>query len=274
MFDWNLAPRRRIMTSVMTFDPIEERRVGRLAAPPVRLALAQARTTPVLALERPDGVEQLVAALPGWTLTDRQSTREVALQLGPAGMQQHAGAPETVWVLSSADGQTRAAVSASSVAVETDSYADWDFFGRRIQEVLQAVQKTFAPARCVRFGMRYVNEVDVGGAEGDPVRLETQLNAALLGPALALRQRILGSLTELRVAEGDDAVFALRHGLVTPGTYLLDYDAYREAADEFDAEALIRRAEQFHARIESVFAWSMADSYLDELRRGDQGQPQ
>jgi uncharacterized protein (TIGR04255 family) len=253
------------MTWVMTSGRIEERRLGRLTEPPLRLALVQARTTPVLALERSETVERLVAELGGrWILTDRQTAQQIAVQLGPEGAQQHTAPQETVWILTAQS--VRAAVSASSVTVETNSYPEWEEFRGSIEEVFAAVHRTLAPARCVRLGMRYVNEVDVSPAEADPGKLAEQLNAALLGPALSLDRNVLGSLAELRVAESDGAVFVVRHGLVNPSTYLLDYDVYREAPDEFDPKSMIARADRFHHRIESVFAWSLNETYLDDLR--------
>jgi uncharacterized protein (TIGR04255 family) len=256
------------MTSVMTFVPVEDRQVGRLAASPLRLALVQARTTPVLAFEQPAEVQRLVAALDGWTVTDRQVNREVSVSVGPGGINQQATPAETVWVMTAADGTTRAAVSTSSVAVECDRYAAWEQFHAAVGRVFGAVAETFAPARCTRLGVRYVNELDVARAEGDPGALADLLNSALIAPALALGRPLVGSLAELRVAEDDDEIFSLRHGLVAPGTYLLDLDAYREEADAFNAQALAERADRFHARIESVFAWALTEAYLGELRGG------
>jgi hypothetical protein len=79
---------------------------------------------------------------------------------------------------------------------------------------------------------------------------------------------VAGSLAELRVAEDEAAAFTLRHGLVSRGIYLLDLDAYREEPEAFDAHALLARAERFHARIESVFAWALTEAYLRELETG------
>lgn len=255
------------MTTFMTFALVEEREVGRLGASPLRLALLQARTTPVLAFEQAAEVQRLVDALDGrWAVTDRQANREVTFQLGPGGVRQQAGVPETVWVLTAADGSTRAAVSTSSVAVESNRYEQWERFHADATDVFGAVQRVAAPAKCTRLGLRYINELRDERAGGDPLRLAELLNPALIAPALALQRLLVGSLAELRVADDDDAIFGLRHGLTAPGVYLLDLDAYREQAEPFDAEALVARATAFHARIESVFAWALDAGYLNELR--------
>jgi uncharacterized protein (TIGR04255 family) len=254
----------------MTFMSVEAREVGRLALSPLRLALVQARTVPVLAFEQPSEVQRLVETLAGrWTVTDRQANREVAVSLGPGGVSQQAGTPETVWVLTSADGTMRAAMSTSSVAVECDRYSEWEQLLAATRDVFDAVEQTFAPAQCTRLGVRYINELHDDRAGGDPAGLAELVNPALIAPALALGRPLLGSLAELRAAEDDEAVFGLRHGLVAPGTYLLDLDAYREQPEPFNTAALTERAERFHARIESVFAWALTDGYLRELRGDD-----
>jgi uncharacterized protein (TIGR04255 family) len=256
----------------MTFPRVEARRVGALEDAPLRAVLVQAKTPPVLALERAETVEQLVVNLAGrWTLTDRQRSQHVAVTVGPSGVRREEAPSEPVWILTSADGGTRAIVSPSSVSVESNSYSEWVTFRERIVEVFAAVQRTAEPPSCTRLGVRYVNEVDVADAGGDTERLAQRINPVLLAPAIALDRRLVGSQAELRVADGDDAEFALRHGLVTPDTYLLDFDAYRAAEVSFDASALVEQAEAFHARIESVFAWSLSDAYLEQLSGSDAG---
>ena len=248
---------------------MEEREVGHLAASPLRLALMQARTTPVLAFEQAAEIQRLLDALGGrWAVIDRQANRELTVQLGPGGVHQETGALETVWVLAAEDGRTRAAVSATSVAVESDRYEQWERFHADARELFAAVQRVAAPGRCTRLGLRYVNELRDDRVDGDPLHLAELLNRELVAPVLALGRPLMGSMAELRVSEDDDAVFALRHGLAAPGVYLLDLDAYREQTEPFDAQALTERAAGFHARIESVFAWALTDRYLEELRAG------
>src|SRR4051812_37555291 len=117
------------MTFVMTADRVQAREVGQLADAPLRLALVQARTPPVLAFEQPGEVQRVLDALGGgWTVADRQSNREVAVQVGPGGVQQQTGVAETVWILAAPDGRTRAALSATSVTLESDRYEAWPTF--------------------------------------------------------------------------------------------------------------------------------------------------
>jgi uncharacterized protein (TIGR04255 family) len=219
----------------------------------------------MLSLERADTVEKLQGALAGWTLTDRQSNVELAVRLGPAGVEQQQSRPESVWVLSSPSEQFRAVVSASSVAVECDRYSHWPDFRNALTEILGAVQNVAAPARCQRLGMRYINELRDPRLESeDPSAMLDVLAEELVAVAVAVDRPVLGSLSELRVRE-PFGMLAVRHGLIEPGRYLLDLDCYDEQPATFDVGALMSSAERFHARIESFFVWALARDYLAGL---------
>ena len=245
--------------------PVEPRDLGPLDNAPLKLALVQARTTPVLALERPDTVEWLVGELHGWELVERQSNMELAVRLGPAGVEQQHGRPESVWVLNSPSEQFRAVLSPSSIAVECDRYSHWSDFQQALVQVLAAVEAVAAPGRVTRLGMRYINEVtDPRLASEDPRAFLDLLAEELISVALALDRPLAGSLSELRVRE-PFGIFVARYGLVAPGRYLLDLDAYDEQGGPYEPARLMEQAESFHARIESFFAWALQEDYLASL---------
>ena len=251
------------MTSVMT-RPVKVINLGPLKRAPLKLALAQARTAPMLALERSETVERLVAAL-GWELIDRQSNVELSVRLGPAGVEQQQGRPEFVWVLAAPSEQFRAVVSPSSVAVECERYSHWSDFQKALEAVLGAVGEVAEPTRVSRFGMRYVNELVDPRLDGeDPATLTQVLGEELISLALSLERPVAASLTELRVREPFGAL-TIRHGMTQPGHYLLDFDAYDEQPGPFEVKRLMGAAEAFHARIEALFVWALDPSYLKSL---------
>jgi uncharacterized protein (TIGR04255 family) len=253
----------------MTFERVQERSLERLRRPPLRLALIQARIPRTPEAEDLDRINAFTDALDGWQFQERQIARETNVVVTPAGIQSSQGEPETVSVLRYAEGGMRAAVSASSVSVECDVYHRWDDFRAAISQVFARFEEFFSPSSCDRLGVRYVNELSDSRAGGDPSRLAELLNAALIAPAVALSSLVLGSLSELRVAEGDGEL-VLRHGLVRPGAYLLDLDCFTVRPQPFATDTLVSQTDRFHGRIESVFAWSLHDSYLAELQ-GDDG---
>lgn len=253
------------MTSTMTSQGVADGTVPVMERPPLRLALVQARIPTTTAVEDIDRVNALADSLGGWRLANRQTSRETNVLITPEGIQeQERRAPETVSVLASADGGIRAALSASSVSVECSVYTEWARFCEAVAAVFAAFQRSIEPERCDRFGVRYVNELRDQRAEGDPASLSMLLNPALTATAVALGSVVLGSQAETRVAHGDGE-FVLRHGLQSPGAYLLDFDCFTVRPRPFEADALVALAESFHARIEAVFAWSLSDDYLAEL---------
>lgn len=251
------------MTSVMT-RPIKALDLGPLTRAPLKLALAQARTAPMLALERPETVERLAAAL-SWEVVERQSNVELAVRLGPAGIEQQRGGPESVWVLAAPSEQFRAVLSPSSVAVQCERYSHWSDFQEALEAVLEAVSEIAGPTRVTRFGMRYVNELSDPRLNGeDPAALTAVLGEELVALAVALERPVAASLTELRVREPFGEL-TVRHGMTQPGRYLLDLDAYDETPGRFEVKRLMASAEAFHARIEELFAWALEPSYLASL---------
>jgi uncharacterized protein (TIGR04255 family) len=259
------------MTLVMT-RLVEATELGPLERAPLRLALVQARTAPVLAMERPQTIERLATTLDGWDLIDHQTNVELAVKLSPQGVEQQQGRPETVWVLTSSGDQFRAVVSASSVSVECEHYSLWPAFQEAVGQLFAAVAEVAAPSRCTRLGVRYVNELrDDARLTGDPARMTELVSEELLAVAVALGRPVAGSSAELRVEE-EWGTLALRHGLIEPGRFLLDLDAYNEQAQPFDAARMLGQAGLFHARIESVFAWAITPTYLEELKGAGHGQ--
>jgi len=251
------------MTSVMTRSVIA-RELAPLPRAPLKLALVQARTAPTLALEQTETVARLVEAI-GWELVDRQSNVELSVRLGPGGIEQQGGPPQTVWVLAGPSGQLRAVLSQSSVAVECGAYSQWADFRAGLASVLGAVAEVAAPGRLNRFGVRYVNElVDERLSGEDPGGLTQILAEELVSVAAALETPVISSLSELRVREPFGQL-AIRHGMTAPGRYLLDFDAYNETTSPFDVERLMEAADAFHARIEAVFAWCLQPDYLEYL---------
>jgi uncharacterized protein (TIGR04255 family) len=247
----------------MTSPVIIDRRLEPLARSPLRLALTQARVTPTPALESLETIAEIAQRLPDWELRTRHTTRETQVVVDNDGVREYVGAPETVSVLHAADEGLRAALSASSVAVECDRYTAWTRMHDAITAVFSACAEHIT-GTCDRFGVRYVNEINDDRAGGDPTGLAQLLTEALIATPFALDRPVLGSVQELRVAE-DSGEFVLRHGLIRPGAYLLDMDRFTAQPQTFDPDALAEQADRFHRRIENVFAWALHADYLAEL---------
>jgi uncharacterized protein (TIGR04255 family) len=114
--------------------------------------------------------------------------------------------------------------------------------------------------------MRYVNEIEDESLMSEG--LDRFLNSALVAPVGSeLGMDLLSSLSDLRFRQ-PDGVFALRHGLIRPDAYLLDFDYFSEDERPFDRQEIRRTGARFHDVIESMFIWSLSDDYLRRLEEG------
>jgi uncharacterized protein (TIGR04255 family) len=233
---------------------------------PLKLALVQVKYRPLVVIEQPERVAAFQdAVVERFELVDRQTSQALQVEVSPAGVNQRAGQTETVWQFRAMDGGATVALSATSLGFESAEYDAFERFADQFAYVLEAVAATFGPRHQTRLGVRYVNEVvDERLA---PNTLIDFLNDDLVRPVGSeLGVDLIGGLSELRFQQ-PDGIFVLRHGLVRPNTYLLDFDYYNETERPFDAAAALEVTHRFHTVIEAVFKWSLAEGYLGELRQ-------
>jgi uncharacterized protein (TIGR04255 family) len=227
---------------------------------PLRLALVQVRTPPMFAVDRADAVESLATELPPqWVLVEEGRTQRVQMQVMPGGIAQSTPeAAERVWRFETTDRQYVATLTPTSIGVETTHYGDFGQFRAHIEPVLQRVAEhaDFRPRLVTRLGVRYVNEMHDERLHDDEA-MSAVVHPELLGPATTLGTGLLASLQELRFQQ-PDGILAVRHGLTTPGQYLLDSDHYSEERQDFDVPRITALVQTWHDTIEGVFAWAFA----------------
>jgi len=224
---------------------------------PLKLALVQVRTPPMFAVDRPEAVEGLAQAMPeDWVLVEEGRAQRVQMQITPAGIAQSPEDAERVWRFETADRRYVATLTPTSVGVETAHYDDFGQFRARLDPVLSALveDSAFRPRLATRVGVRYVNEMRDDRLTEDDSRAAV-VHPELLGPAAALGTGLIASLQELRFQQAD-GVLAVRHGLTSPGEYLLDSDHYSEERRDFDVPGITQLVQDWHDTIEGVFAWA------------------
>jgi uncharacterized protein (TIGR04255 family) len=151
------------------------------------------------------------------------------------------------------------------MALEATKYDDFDDFLAEFRAVLSALIETFAPKHWVWLGLRYVNEITDERLRHD-AGISQPLRQELVSPVgTELGSDLLGSLCELRLREALGTL-VLRHGLIRPDSYLLDFDYFTEEGGVFDAEGIAKNVEGFHDLIEPLFVWCLSDGYLAELK--------
>lgn len=205
---------------------------------------------------------------------ERLGERYVALEaeaprpqigLGAVTPQPPGGDPETVWRFRRSEPGWTISLSSTSLALEAVEYLDFDDFAAELSEVVRALDEVFAPRVEVRLGLRYVNRIADERLRKRGVAFF--VNEQLASPVGAdLGNDLVGSLAELRFREGGGTL-AIRHGLIEPARYLLDFDRFSAEERDFAPSSIIERVKRFHGLIERLFVWSIADRYMKELRR-------
>lgn len=235
---------------------------------PLQVALAQVRFAPVHAIEKPERVADFQDHLAdSYVAREPQVPQTFTIQFGPVS----AGpplAPERVWPFEDQDRGWSVTLSSSSLALQASSYADFEHFAAEFRSALSALSETFKPKLRSRIGLRYINEISDPRLEAGAQIFEV-IRPELLSPIGGdLGFDLAGSLCELRFHE-PQGILGLRHGLIRPGTYLLDFDYFIENEVEFSSAEIGETVGVFHETIERLFVWCLADGYLNELREGE-----
>jgi uncharacterized protein (TIGR04255 family) len=244
--------------------PVELQHLSRA---PLRSVIAQLRFAPLLAVEQADQVARFQAALPdGFELAERTFAQSLSVNVGPGGLALAGPEPPgTVWHFRSSEEPESVHLAVDSCALEVGSYHDWDRFSDRVARMIQSLDDVLKPKRLHRVGLRYINQIDDSRLE-DRGALANFVRRELLGGlGDELGYDALSSFAELRLLQ-PDGVFALRHGVVGPQSYLLDFDYFSEDEREFDRDAILGLLGQYHRVIESVFIWTLGESYRRELQ--------
>ncbi len=244
---------------------IPEVELEHLPTAPLRRVIAQVRFAPVFAIEKRAEVADFQAGLADRYLAQTPEAPQTTMARGAMTPQPPGGDPETVWRFRNPERDWTISLSSTSLALEATRYLNFDDFAGELSEIVKALANTFEPKREVRLGLRYVNRIEDKRLQrrGVPLFLNEQLATPVGGD---LGSDLLGSLAELRFRERGGTL-AIRHGLIEPTRYLLDFDRFSAEEREFVPSSVVRRVKRFHGLIERLFVWSITDRYMKELRR-------
>jgi len=221
----------------------------------LQLALAQVRFAPIYALEQPGSVAEFQKCL---------GKRYVAQEVPRAPAKGQAGAGSSTWLFRDGERGWTVSITSTSLGLEAGAYVDFDDFAGELKQVLRNLEQIFEPQTEVRLGVRYINRIE---DERLPKRgIAFFVNEQLAGPVgKGLGNELQHSLCELRFRERG-AWLVLRHGLIEPTTYLLDFDHFVEGERDFSPNEIVQRVNRFHALIERLFVWALSERYLNELK--------
>src|SRR5665213_1155071 len=244
--------------------------LSHLASAPLKVAVAQVRYSPVHAVANRDLVAEFEAKLDDrYVPANPQAAQRFTIQGGPGappGSVVPSAESDTVWPFRDDSRGYVVSLGHASLAVEADaSYHDFPQFLHEFSVAVNACAEIFQPKREIRLGLRYINEISDQRLSHE---VQSVINPKLVLPlGGAVQGGLLRSFGELRVAE-ELGTFVIRHGLGEDSSYLLDFDYFAEGERAFDPARAIENIEGFHTLIERFFVWTLARSYLAELKRG------
>ena len=171
--------------------------------------------------------------------------------VGPTVTVQQAG-----WRFVSADDAWTVSILHDSFAIETARYTTWDGpgqFAERLTAVVHAAAAYLRPAAEARLGLRYVNQI-VHPRVSDPQEWRGFISDEFLGPVTSpeLGPGVQALESRVSLDLGNGANCMLRYGsfgdISRPGflTYLVDTDCYRESQVPFEADGILRAANQLN----------------------------
>jgi uncharacterized protein (TIGR04255 family) len=246
--------------------------LAHLSDAPLKLAVVQVRYAPVHAVEKRELIADFESAIDDRYIPQGpEYAQSFTIQVGPGPAAMPVApappTPDVVWRFHDEERALRISLSSSSLALESiDQYEHFPSFSEEFGRVLHEFSAVFHAKRRLRLGLRYVNEI-TDTRLSDPLGgVAHFVNTELISPVGgSFGTELLTSLSELRLRE-ELGVFVVRHGLVQPEKYLLDYDYFTEDSRPFDSAEILDRMVGFHDLIERVFVWSLGDSYLAELQ--------
>lgn len=217
------------------------------------MALAQVRFAPEFAIEDPTRIAEFQKRLGTDYLAQSQPVQP-ELDRNP------------LWLFRDGDRSWTVSLSNASLGLEAKTYHDFDDFSAELARVLNDAAEVFEPRTEVRLGVRYVNRIEDERLSKRGIAFFIQ--DELASPVGDLGGDLQHSLCELRFREGSGWL-ALRHGLIEPNVYLLDFDNFVEEERNFAPAEIVTRVNDFHGLIERLFAWSLSERYLNELKGSD-----
>lgn len=258
----------------MTFDQETHPRL-RFQHNPLKIVVAQVRFDAVHQLDTPDVHAAIQAELAERFPRSLPQLQEITFTLTPQG-------PSTQQVEQTAvrfgDEAARVtiAIGPEMASFETIYYEGWEAFRDDVRMVLDLVGRHGSVGTVTRFGLRYVDEIRVGGVN-TITDWEELLEESLLGTAdgLARDPRLLRSLQRVTIGVGED-VINVGHGFTQQvdddgqlaSIYLIDTDLSTSVRQPWDVERIMERADRYHDWGTNVFVRSLRQAGIERLGGG------
>jgi uncharacterized protein (TIGR04255 family) len=265
--------------------------------PPVALVAVEIRFPGEIGAPVPSGAQRALGEVlgegwvveqiqqPGITISLGGIPATPALTAGPGGFP-----PGAILRFAARDRTTAVALTAGSVTVETTRYENWPQFRLVLEKAVEATAKLLRPTGIIRAGVRYIDEIRAGNADG--ANWGEWLSPTVMPPAAeALRHTDWVPLNWTGAAQyqiGEERYLVLRYG-PQPGTpgfavnpdgplrrpeprptgsfFLLDFDAFWQpsAIPEWNGPELIATCDQLRKPVRVLFDEIITDRLVTEV---------
>ncbi len=143
-----------------------------------------------------------------------------------------------------------------SIALETDTYTNFEEFKGRLLDVVKAAEETMDSDFLTRIGLRYINEIPV-----EQTDLEDWVNKELVSPLTSGHFGEVDRIFQEVRGRYSDGLFSLRHGYPGDGQgdknrYIIDLDFYKEDIEVKDVGETLG---SLHDSCYDLFDWTISD---------------
>lgn len=239
--------------------------------PPLIRVIAQLRFPPIASIETQRFIGPFQEAIRSNypTLRPERSDR---ITLSPGGITPQES--NVLWRFHDTTDAWRATLAPNFLALETSNYQSRDDFLSRLRETLSALKQHINPGRIDRLGIRYIDRIELRGADNITGLIRPEV-AGILGTPLVEHARHALSESVFDLPDQEARVTA-RWGLVpSKGTvdpaaldaidapsWLLDLDAFSTEIGQLEVDSVLNRARALAERIYSIFRWAVTDAFL------------
>lgn len=180
--------------------------------------------------------------------------------------------PGVIWRFRDLKSHWQVTLTPDFVTLEAFQYSSRADFSSRLENVLAAVQSTYAPSAALRVGVRYVDCIKPPHID----KIEDLFHPAVLG----IHKTELGKAADVNMTEcllrAEEGLIQCRWGLLPPGathdpgillppegkSWVLDLDMFTNEQMPFDAAELSGIVRGFAGRLYAVFRWMIKDEFL------------
>ena len=242
-----------------------------LTNPPLKLALAQIRFSPILFINQPNSVK--LAAFQEAVRTqypDYRSEASLSIAIGPQGVQAPP-VPAVHHKFKNSEGW-EITLTQDFATLATTCYRTKRDFAEKVGEMSEAVRTNIAPHRAERLGIRFIDRVEEEAFDN----IGKYINPEFLGAQPVFGERVQSLMTETLLSLPDEKTMIIRWGQIPannpiPGldippakkpSWVLDTDIYTKPFNGFDPHEISGQAEKLAGRVYAVFRKVFNDEFI------------